>query len=231
MPKRPRLDNNDDDDKNDDACIERSGSNVYFYADVTVNNVRKMLGLLDAAKRVALRRDPSGDARVMLYIHSDGGDLYAGMTALDHIEASSVPVWTVCEGFVASAATVIALSGARRFAMPHATLLVHAPSTSIAGRFQEIMQETRNAQLVMRTLTRIYEKRTRLDRAGLERMMKKESLLTHEDALRAGFVEGAPPGVRCRREDRGPGRKPMAAGKRRQPGPDAKRVNTHIRFA
>lgn len=206
-----------DSDTDDDACIERQGCEVYFYADVTLPNVRKMLKLLHKASRVALSQR-GFDARTLLYIHSDGGDLHAGMTALDHLERSTVPVWTVCDGFVASAATIMALGGARRFALPHATLLVHALSTYIEGRFPALKEETQNAQIIMDVMASVYVARTSLKDGDVRKMLKKESLMTMTDAVEHGFVEGVLPEFTTT----------VAPTHTKQPM--SKKVNTHIRF-
>ena len=70
---------------------------------------------------------------IWLYIMSYGGDLDYMWTLIDAIKTSVTPVYTVNIGVAASAASLIFVSGAKRFMTEHATVVIHEGSAQLAG--------------------------------------------------------------------------------------------------
>ena len=52
---------------------------------------------------------------IELHIHSGGGDLFAGLAAIDTIQALKSPIHTYVQGSVASAASLMSICGTKRF--------------------------------------------------------------------------------------------------------------------
>ena len=75
---------------------------------------------------------------ITLYIHSYGGDLDQAQFFCDLIESSHIPVITVATGVAMSAGLLIFLSGKRRYAFKHSTLLIHQGSAAFSGTAEEI---------------------------------------------------------------------------------------------
>lgn len=202
--KRSYKNGNDSssDDDDDDNLIERRGSAVYFYTDVSVRSILKLSRLLDEAANESLRtcNDPM-DAKIILYIQSSGGDAYAGMSGLDDVLNCKVPVWTVATGWVASAATFILLGGARRFATPHSTILVHELSTGFCGKYKELVDEMQNSKSLMELITEVYRARTNLTKKRLAKMLNNETTFQFNDAVAQGFVEGELPITRSKQKE------------------------------
>lgn len=191
--KRPRCDEHHaTDGEADDAApvhLRRDGTAVYFCADVTKATVFKLTQLLREASACALERAHHGQEPVVhLYVHSDGGDVFAGLSAYDHIRANRVPVTTVADGMVASAATLLLLAGTRRLAMPHASMLIHQLSTGFAGKYADLLDEVRNSAAIMKALHAIYRERTSMSAARVSALLKKERVLGAARCLREGFV-------------------------------------------
>ena len=67
------------------------------------------------------------DKEVAMYINSPGGSVTAGLAILDTMKMVKCPVATYCVGQAASMGAVLLASGAkgRRFALPHARIMVH----------------------------------------------------------------------------------------------------------
>ena len=198
--KHRRADDSSDSDDDEADEIKRVGSKVYFFSDVSSKSVLQLTLQLDEAATTALAcaSDPR-DAKVMLYLHSNGGCAYSGMAAHDVIRGCRVPVWCIALGYVASAATFMHLAGARRFATTHSTILIHEVSTWFKGKLQELQEEMHNTELLMGMCTNLYLENTKIKPKRLEKMLKKDTTILFDEAIRLGFIEGEVPtsGTKC----------------------------------
>ncbi len=82
--------------------------------------------------------DPDKD--ISLYINSPGGEITALMAIYDTMQYIKPAVQTICIGQAASAAAVLLASGTRgkRFALPHARILIHQPHGGASGQAVDI---------------------------------------------------------------------------------------------
>src|SRR5680860_1128573 len=82
--------------------------------------------------------DPDKD--VFLYINSPGGSITSLFAIYDTMQYIRPDVNTVCMGMAASAAAVILAGGApgKRFALPHARVMLHQPSGGAQGQASDI---------------------------------------------------------------------------------------------
>lgn len=77
---------------------------------------------------------PESRKPIVIYINSPGGCVTSGYALIDAIQASKTPIITVNLGICYSMGLLIYLAGHKRYAMPHATFLMHDGST---GMFYE----------------------------------------------------------------------------------------------
>jgi ATP-dependent Clp protease protease subunit len=82
--------------------------------------------------------DPDKD--IHLYINSPGGDITALLAIYDTMKFIRPDVSTFCFGQAASAAAVLLAAGAKgkRFALPHARVLLHQPWGGVGGQASDI---------------------------------------------------------------------------------------------
>src|SRR3954467_444340 len=82
----------------------------------------------------------NADKDISLYINSPGGDITALFAIYDTMKYVKNDISTFCYGQVASAAAVILAGGTRgkRFALPHARILIHQPYGGTAGQATDI---------------------------------------------------------------------------------------------
>ena len=84
----------------------------------------------------------SQDAKktINMYINSPGGSVTAGLAILDTMKMVKCPVATYCVGQAASMGAVLLASGekGRRFALPHARIMVHQPWGGAQGKASDI---------------------------------------------------------------------------------------------
>ena len=188
MGKRRRLSEEVDPspaqtDSSDDL-VSRDGISVYFYAQVNRGTVHKLF--------VALREAAAAAAggEVYLYVHSEGGDVYAGLSAYDHLRAfRGARVVTVADGFVASAASLILLGGERRYVMPHAHVLIHQLSTGFWGKYSDLRDEMSNSTAVMQLLRAVYAARTRMKSHKIDALLEKDVVIDATRCVKLGIAD------------------------------------------
>ena len=99
--------------------------------DVMANAIVAQLLFLQA-------QDPSKE--VSMYINSPGGSVTAGLAILDTMKMVKCPVATYCVGQAASMGAILLAAGekGRRFALPHARIMVHQPWGGAQGKASDI---------------------------------------------------------------------------------------------
>ncbi len=83
-------------------------------------------------------QDSSRD--IWLYVNSPGGSVTAGMAIYDTMQFVTPDVGTICMGLGASMGQFLLCSGApgKRYALPHARVLMHQPAGGISGHAADI---------------------------------------------------------------------------------------------
>lgn len=89
-------------------------------------------------------QDPEAD--IWLYINSPGGSVTAGMAIYDTMQFVAPDVATVCLGLGASMGQFLLTAGAKgkRYALPHARIMMHQPSGGIQGQATDIAIQAEN---------------------------------------------------------------------------------------
>ena len=190
--KRSRTSREDDDgnveseDEDESSMVRRVNHKVFFHAPVTKKTVLKLIECIQAATEQAVKND---NPEVVLYIHSEGGDAYAGLSAHDHLRTNRVPILTIVDGFVASAGTFLLLAGKRRVCKKNACVLIHQLSYGVWAKYQDMMDEVKNATTLFNTIKSMYAENTTIGRKRLEGLIMKEINLTSAQCLKWGVVD------------------------------------------
>ncbi|MER3444319.1 ATP-dependent Clp protease proteolytic subunit [Calidithermus terrae] len=130
---------------------------------------------------------------IKLYINSPGGEVTAGLALYDTMQFVKAPVSTICLGMAASFGAVLLAAGTpgRRFALPHAKVMIHQPwvSGGIGGQASDIAiyaeQILKNKQL----LNNILSKHTRQPIEKIERDTDRDFWMTATEAQLYGVVD------------------------------------------
>ena len=137
--------------------------------------------------------DPDRD--ISIYINSPGGS-YTAMTAIyDTMQFVKPDITTVCLGQAASAAAVLLASGTpgKRYALPHARVLIHQPYTEGGGQGTDIEIQA-NELLRMRTeMEGIFARHTGRDIEQVRKDIERDKILTASDAVEYGIVDSVIP--------------------------------------
>ena len=160
--------------------ICRVHNEIYFFEDVTTVTVMKLNMMLRAMEREYIGQNTP----IILYIHSGGGDLFSGLSAMDHIRNMRVPVHTVADGLCCSAATFIFLGGSKRYVKSHAHMLIHQISSDSEWvKFEDMKDEMKNLERLMNRVLTIYREKTSLPEKKLKRLMKHDMYLSPEQCI------------------------------------------------
>lgn len=188
--RKRKLDEDESDDEDDDKLITVSGPSVYFYSDVSKRTMLTLNEKLDEATVNAMKnRSPLAQPKVYLYIHSGGGDAFVGLSAMTHISNRPIPVVTIADGFVASAASLLLLSVKERYILPNTHILIHQVRSGFWGKYDEMLDEVSNSKLLMNDIVSIYKKETVIPHKKLAELLKQEMNLSTAQCLEYGLVK------------------------------------------
>ena len=137
--------------------------------------------------------DPDRD--ISIYINSPGGS-YTAMTAIyDTMQFVKPDITTVCLGQAASAAAVLLASGTpgKRYALPHARVLIHQPYTEGGGQGTDIEIQA-NELLRMRTeMEQILSRHTGREPEQIQKDIERDKILSAVAAVEYGIVDSVIP--------------------------------------
>jgi len=125
---------------------------------------------------------------IKLYISSHGGSVYQVLGAYDSIKNMTVPVHTICRGFVASAGTILSLAGVKRFITSNSYMLIHQLRSAMWGKFEELKDDFENCKTLMTHLKKIYIENTNLKDEELDDILKKDISWSAQICLEKGLV-------------------------------------------
>ena len=99
--------------------------------------------------------DPDKD--VSLYINSPGGSVTAGMAIYDTMQFVKPDVATVCLGLGASMGQFLLTAGApgKRYALPHARIMMHQPLGGVQGQATDIAIQAENLIKIKREMAEL----------------------------------------------------------------------------
>ena len=133
--------------------------------------------------------DPERD--INLYINSPGGSITAGMAIYDTMQFIKNDVTTICVGQCASMAALLLCAGTagKRFALPHARVLIHQPSGGAQGQATDVRLMAEEI-LRMRELTsRILSNHTGQSFDQIEKDVERDRILTPIQAKEYGLID------------------------------------------
>ncbi|HLS40800.1 MAG TPA: ATP-dependent Clp protease proteolytic subunit [Ornithinicoccus sp.] len=133
--------------------------------------------------------DPRADIRLL--ISSPGGSVPMMLALRDTMRAIPNDVSTVAVGMAASAGQFLLSSGTRgkRFALPHARILLHQGSAGIGGTAADIAIQADDLRHTRDTVLGLIAEDTGQDLAAIERDSRRDRWFTAEEARDYGFVD------------------------------------------
>ncbi|MGI5950319.1 MAG: ClpP family protease [Brooklawnia sp.] len=133
--------------------------------------------------------DPVKD--IYLYINSPGGSVDSGMAIYDTMQWISNDVATVAMGLAASMGQFLLSAGSpgKRYALPHARILMHQPSGGIGGTASDIKIQAEQSLHLKRQMAGLIAKHTGQPLEQIERDSDRDRWFTAQEALEYGFID------------------------------------------
>jgi ATP-dependent Clp protease protease subunit len=150
--------------------------------DAIANQICAQLLLLAA-------EDPKRD--VNLYINSPGGSVTAGMAIFDTMQFIDCDVATYALGLAASMGQFLLSAGTRgkRYALPHARILMHQPSAGIGGTASDIAIQAEQFKLTKAEMAELIAEHTGQSVEQIRTDSERDRWFTAQQALEYGFVD------------------------------------------
>ncbi len=133
--------------------------------------------------------DPDKD--IYLYINSPGGSVTAGMAIYDTMQYVRNDVATVAMGLAASMGQFLLCAGAtgKRYALPHARIMMHQPSGGIGGTASDIKIQAEQMIHIKRQMAQLIAEHTGQTVEQITQDSDRDRWFTAEEAQAYGFVD------------------------------------------
>lgn len=131
----------------------------------------------------------AGKGRLKLWINSPGGDVFAASQIYTMLKEYKDGVDVYIDGFTASAASVIAMSGEKVFMSPTSYLLIHDPETISIGNTAEMKEAIKMLNEIKEGIISAYELKTKLPREEISKLMSAETIMNAKKAVELGFAD------------------------------------------
>lgn len=149
----------------------------------------------DLANRVSaellLLAAENEDRDISMYINSPGGSVTAGMAIYDLVQYVPNDVATVGMGLAASMGQFLLSAGTqgKRYALPHARIMMHQPSSPFGGTASDIAIQVDDLLYVKKTMSELIAMHTGQTVEQVERDSDRDRWFTAEEAKDYGFVD------------------------------------------
>ncbi|MDG2160113.1 MAG: ATP-dependent Clp protease proteolytic subunit [Acidimicrobiales bacterium] len=134
-------------------------------------------------------QDP--DKPIWLYINSPGGSVTAGMAIYDTMQFVGPEVGTICMGLGASMGQFLLCAGApgKRFALPHARVMMHQPLGGVRGQASDIAIQAEQMAYTKKMLQERIAQHTGQSVETIETDSDRDRWFTAEEAQEYGIID------------------------------------------
>lgn len=128
---------------------------------------------------------------ISFYINSPGGSVSSTLAIYDTMQFLVCPIATYVIGLAASGAAVLLAGGTKgkRFALPHATVMIHQPHGAIGGQVSDIEIQCEEILRMKRTFNEILARHTSQPVDLVARDTERDRFLTALQAKEYGLVD------------------------------------------
>jgi len=171
-----------------DTVFERLlGERIVFLGSVVDDDVANRI---TAQLLLLAAEDPKREI-ITFYINSPGGSVTAGMAVYDTMQLIEPDVSTWAVGFAASMGQFLLSSGTpgKRYALPHAKIVMHQPSAGIGGTASDIAIQAEQFRLTKREIAGLTAEQTGQTAEQIEKDADRDRWFTADEAKTYGFVD------------------------------------------
>ncbi len=131
------------------------------------------------------------DKDISIYINSPGGEITGLFAIYDTMQYIKPDVQTICVGQAASAAAVLLAAGTKgkRFALPHARILIHQPSGGASGQAIDIEIQAKEIMRMRELLDRLLAHHTGQTSEKVGSDTDRDFIMSAEEAKEYGMID------------------------------------------
>ena len=128
---------------------------------------------------------------IWLYINSPGGSVTSGMAIYDTMQFVGPEVGTICMGLGASMGQFLLCAGApgKRFALPHARIMMHQPLGGVRGQASDIAIQAEQMAYTKKMLQERIAEHTGQPVETIEADSDRDRWFTAEEAQEYGIID------------------------------------------
>jgi len=133
--------------------------------------------------------DPDKD--INLYINSPGGSVTAGLAIYDTMQYIRPDLATICMGQATSMGALLLAAGAKgkRYALPHARVMIHQPLGGAQGQATDIDIQAKEIMKIKELIHKILVKHTGQTLEKIRHDTERDYFMDAEEAMRYGIVD------------------------------------------
>ena len=133
--------------------------------------------------------DPDKD--IHIYINSPGGSVTASLAIYDTMQYIKPAIVTICMGQAASGAALLLTAGAKgkRYALPHARIMIHQPYGGAQGQASDIQIQAKEILRMRQELDRIIANHTGQPLERIEKDSDRDFFMSPEEAKEYGLID------------------------------------------
>jgi ATP-dependent Clp protease protease subunit len=154
----------------------------YPIDDIVANSIVAQLLFLES-------EDPEAD--IFLYINSPGGVVTGGLAIYDTMQYIKPDVCTICIGQAASMGAMLLTAGAKgkRWALPHARIMIHQPLGGFQGQASDIEIHANEILRMKRELNSLMALHTGRDEETISKDTDRDFFMNGEEAVNYGIID------------------------------------------
>ena len=173
--------------------VEGEDNIIYFYSSVDQKaNFRLNKEISSIGRQmemVAVKLGMEVPPPLHLRINSYGGSVFAAFGSIDYIMKSKTPIYTYVDGCAASAGTIMSVCGEKRFMGENAYMLIHQLSSGMWGKYQELQDDMKNSDNLMKRIKEIYDAKTKIPKTKMDDLLKHDLWWDAKTCLKYGLVD------------------------------------------
>jgi ATP-dependent Clp protease protease subunit len=175
------------DQRLDDAVYDRLLKERIIFLGSEVNDA--VANRICAQLLLLAAEDPGRD--INLWINSPGGSVYAGMAIYDTMQYIDNDVSTVAMGMAGSMGQFLLCAGApgKRYALPHARIIMHQPSGGMGGTAADIAIQAEQMVFTKKSLLEMIAHHTGQTYEQIVQDADRDRWFTAEEARQYGFID------------------------------------------
>ncbi len=128
---------------------------------------------------------------IFIYINSPGGLITAGMAIYDTMQYVKSDIVTICIGQASSMGSFLLASGTKnkRFALPHARIMIHQPLGGFQGQATDIEIHTAEILRIKKIMANLYSTHTGQDLVKIESHLERDYFMSAQQAKEFGIID------------------------------------------